>query len=178
MIQLIKVYIARLKKRLANSGYDDHILGIVLVGIILLIFWLPSYVQAQPLEFFTLSEFTDSEPPYEVKMNQAFLLKLDELRRLCGFPIYIKSGYRSPNNSDEKYKRTPGTHSKGIAVDIIVSPGHKQLVILKYALQIGFTGIGLYPSHIHLDTRKTKQVIWVRVSYNVHHARDNPKGNS
>lgn len=122
---------------------------------------------AQSLEFFTLSEFTDREPPYEVKMDQAFLLKLDELRRLCGFPIYIKDGYRSENNSNEKRKLKPGTHYRGIAVDIIVSQGPRQLAILKYARQLGFTGIGTYPLHIHLDTRKGRKVIWVRDYYTI-----------
>lgn len=136
------------------------------------------YAEAAPnndLRYFKLSEFTDSEPPYDSKMNQSFLLKLDRLRALCGFPINIKSGYRSENHQDEKDKDKPGTHTRGIAVDIIAYNPRQRLSILKYAMQLGFTGIGIYPLHIHLDSRHGKQVIWVLDYYSINHARDSPR---
>jgi len=133
-------------------------------------------LEAQPLEFFNMAEFTDREPPYEVKMDSAFLLKLDELRRLCDFSFHINSGYRSPKHSVEKYKAKPGTHNKGIAVDIAVANDYQMNLILRHALALGFTGIGIYPRHIHIDTRETKRVIWVGNFYTSNQARDSPNG--
>ena len=101
-------------------------------------------------------------------MDPVFLKKLDKLRDLCGFPIIINSGYRSWTHLLEKIKASPGKHSEGIAVDIQALTDKEKNLIIKYALQLGFTGIGIYPQHIHLDTRKSKTVIWVRGSYNVH----------
>ena len=131
---------------------------------------------AQDLRYFKLSEFVDRHSPdSEVHMDRSFLIKLDQLRELVGFPLHIRSGYRSRDHPDEINKKKPGTHTKGIAVDIMVSDAYKQRAILRYALQLGFTGIGIYPLHIHLDTRKAKKVLWVREKYNVHHSRDSPR---
>lgn len=156
--------------RLIKSLFQAAFLAVVIVWSIWAL--VPN---AQSLEFFKPSEFADREPPHESKMDQAFLLKLNELRRLCGFPLYINSGYRSPKHSIEIVKEKPGTHSKGIAVDIKILNSNQMRTILKYAMQLGFTGIGIYSSHIHLDTRNTQQVTWVGVSYNVQLARDTPR---
>ncbi len=120
--------------------------------------------EASELRYFTLSEFADRETG-QVYMDPVFLKNLDRLRALCGFPIYINSGYRSPEHSIEKVKEKPGTHSKGIAVDIEALTDYEKNRILKYAIQLGFKGIGIYPQHIHLDTRKAKTVLWVQTKY-------------
>ena len=123
-------------------------------------------VEARPinevpyLQYFTIEEFADKITG-QVNMDRDFLLKLDELRRLCGFPIYINSGYRSRDHPLEKIKYWPGTHFKGIAVDIHAIDNYHRNLILRHATKLGFTGFGIYPSHIHLDTRKSKTVIWV-----------------
>ena len=128
------------------------------------------------LQYFDISEFRDrTDPTAKVKMNRHFLLKLDELRRRCGFPINIRSGYRSPNHIDERNKRTPGTHTKGIAVDIMVNDDYHRSRIIRHATALGFRGIGIYPLHIHLDTRITHNVIWVRDKYIINHSRDSPR---
>tara|TARA_R110000803_G_scaffold5230_5_gene17341 strand:+ start:1683 stop:2006 length:324 start_codon:yes stop_codon:yes gene_type:complete len=103
-------------------------------------------------------------------MDRDFLLKLDELRRLCGFPIHINSGYRAREHPVELHKEKPGTHTQGIAVDIRAINNHRRKIILEHARSLGFTGIGIYPRHIHIDTRKTKRVLWVRDKYKVTHS--------
>lgn len=94
-------------------------------------------------------------------MDPEFLKKLDELRKRCGFPLYIVSGYRSPNHPVEKVKPKPGKHSTGNAADIRALSGVYRYIIMKHAIDLGFTGIGVYTTHIHLDTRKSKTVLWV-----------------
>ena len=111
------------------------------------------------LKHFTLNEF-DCKQTGENKMDSSFLERLDTLRELCGFPFKITSGYRSPNHSIEAAKEKPGMHSLGIAVDIYAPDGITKRTIIKHALELGFNGIGVGKSFIHLDTRRSYPVIW------------------
>tara|TARA_R110002096_G_C14661910_1_gene728337 strand:+ start:24133 stop:24579 length:447 start_codon:yes stop_codon:yes gene_type:complete len=120
----------------------------------------PSTAQAERLQHFTLEEFKDRITG-EVIMDPEFLKKLDELRKRCGFPLYVVSGYRSPKHPVEKVKVKPGQHTNGTAVDIRALSDVYRYIILKHAIDLGFTGIGVYTTHIHLDTRKSKTVLWV-----------------
>jgi len=111
------------------------------------------------LKHFTLSEF-DCKQTGENEMDEDFLEKLDTLRELCGFPFKITSGYRSINHSIEAKKSKPGTHAEGIAADIHVSNGYEKYLIVKHAMALGFTGIGVAKGFIHVDIRNTTPVIW------------------
>jgi zinc D-Ala-D-Ala carboxypeptidase len=53
-----------------------------------------------------------------------------------------------------------GTHSKGIASDIRIHSGSEGFVIVSKAIKMGFRGIGVAKTFIHLDVRKTMPVIW------------------
>ena len=93
-------------------------------------------------------------------MNPEFLEKLDELRHECKFPFTITSGYRDPSHSLEAKKETPGMHTKGIAADIYVSNGVDRYKLLITAFNMGFTGIGVAKTFIHVDTRTSQPVVW------------------
>jgi len=93
-------------------------------------------------------------------MERAFLDLLDELRHSSGFPFVITSGYRSPRHSIEAAKPVPGKHAQGIAADIAVSNASQRHTLLKHAFNLGFTGIGVADTYIHLDTRGTTPVVW------------------
>lgn len=105
------------------------------------------------LRYFKLSEF-DCQETGENKMDKGFLRKLDQLRHICEFPFKITSGYRSPNHSIEAKKSTPGKHSEGIAADILITSSRQRFIIVKNAILLGFTGIGVHETFIHLDTRE------------------------
>lgn len=109
--------------------------------------------------YFTLDEF-DCQETGENEMNHEFLSKLDKLRYRCGFPFVITSGYRSPRHSVEVVKDRPGQHAQGRAVDIRVSGGNQRFIIIREALRIGFTGIGVAKGFVHVDTRTTTEVLW------------------
>ena len=94
------------------------------------------------------------------EMTPAFIHRLDDLREACGFPFVITSGYRDASHPVEARKQTPGTHSKGIAVDIAVSSGAQKYILVQEALRAGFTGIGIAKTFVHIDARKTTPVIW------------------
>jgi len=93
-------------------------------------------------------------------MDDAFLKKLDELREACGFPFVITSGYRDPSHPNEVNKKKPGTHSEGIACDILVRNGVERMNIVHQALKLDFGGIGVAKTFVHVDTRKTTPVMW------------------
>ena len=115
------------------------------------------------MRYFSLPEFQCSHTGY-VHMDDMFLAMLDKLRSMCGFPFQITSGYRDPSHPVEMAKplerRGKGTHCLGIAADIAVSGGTQRYNIIHQAIKLGFSGIGVAKSFIHVDTRTTQPVIW------------------
>lgn len=90
-------------------------------------------------------------------MEDSFMSKLTSLRIKYGKPMYISSGYRDAKlHPIERAKIRPGAHSMGRAVDVVCF-GDKALMLVKFALQEGFTGIGIKQNgniegrFIHLD---------------------------
>ena len=112
------------------------------------------------MEYFSIDEFNCQETG-ENKMCPEFLQRIDLLRKACGFPFVITSGYRSPNHSIEKAKERLGTHAKGIAADIKVSNGFERRAIVESAIALGFRGIGVHDKFVHVDTRKSQHILWV-----------------
>lgn len=110
-------------------------------------------------KYFKIEDF-DCQETGENEMDISFIYKLDHLREACGFPFYITSGYRSSNHSLEKIKKFPGQHSRGIAADIRVTGGAQRMQIIKHATALGFTGIGVAKSFVHVDTRTTTPMAW------------------
>ncbi len=79
-------------------------------------------------------------------------------RKFEAAEIRIISGYRNPkagNNSN---------HGKGRAIDFIV-PGTTDADVAKYAREIGFVGVGIYPTSqfVHVDVRP-RSYFWVDFS--------------
>tara|TARA_R110002167_G_scaffold76209_2_gene212394 strand:+ start:476 stop:832 length:357 start_codon:yes stop_codon:yes gene_type:complete len=103
-------------------------------------------------KYFKLEDFNCQETG-ENEMSRDFIHKLDELREACGFPFIITSGYRSPSHSLEKRKEKAGKHAEGIAADIRTSNGNERYKIVAEAIKMGFTGIGIAGSFIHVDSR-------------------------
>jgi uncharacterized protein YcbK (DUF882 family) len=82
------------------------------------------------------------------------------LREACGFSFHITSGYRDPSHPIEARKSKPGTHAQGIAADISVSGGAERYIIVREAMRLGFTGVGVAKTFIHVDIRQTTPVTW------------------
>ena len=84
------------------------------------------------------------------------------------FSFVITSGYRCPEHPVEIKKDTSGTHTQGIAVDILCH-GDKAYKIITNASNYGFTGIGVKQKgnnrFIHLDIAslnngKVRPTVW------------------
>lgn len=107
---------------------------------------------------FAKAEF-DCQETGENEMQTRFMEMLQALRAKYGKPMTITSGYRSPNHSIERRKTKPGTHAQGIAADIY-AVGHDKFRLVKLAFEVGFTGIGIDKSFVHLDCSRERRAIW------------------
>lgn len=91
----------------------------------------------------------------ENRMDPAFLERLDRLFERFGKLPRITSGYRSPTHPSEASKPHPGAHTLGLAADIATPTGADAFTLVRLALDLGFSGIGIKgtgPSRfIHLD---------------------------
>lgn len=112
------------------------------------------------LKHFTLDEF-DCRETGENQMSNNFLIMIDRLREECGFPFVITSGFRSKQHSAERNKPNGGYHTKGVAADVSVSNSQQRYKIVEKAIELGFKGIGVANTFVHVDLRNTNDpVMW------------------
>lgn len=104
-------------------------------------------------EHFTTDEFKCKHCGLMVKIDQQLLEKLEKLRELSGGPIVVTSGYRCPQHNAAIGGARDSYHVKGMAADI-KSAGISPEKLAEMADKIGFSGIGIYASWVHLDTRE------------------------
>jgi zinc D-Ala-D-Ala carboxypeptidase len=90
------------------------------------------------MKYFNESEFKEFD-----KMDRALLIMLDNLREVYGYPIKLTSTYRSPEHPIEAKKAKPGEHAYGAAVDIACVGGEATYKLVKAAIEVGFTRIGI-----------------------------------
>lgn len=90
------------------------------------------------MKYFNESEFKEFD-----KMDTALLIMLDNLREVYGYPIKLTSTYRSPEHPIEARKAKPGEHAYGAAVDIACVGGEATYKLVKAAIEVGFTRIGI-----------------------------------
>tara|TARA_R100000773_G_C4177213_1_gene88422 strand:- start:190 stop:534 length:345 start_codon:yes stop_codon:yes gene_type:complete len=90
------------------------------------------------MKYFNPSEFSNFE-----MMDEKLLNMLDKLREAYGSPIKLTSTYRSPDHPIEVKKKSPGEHAYGAAVDIASVGGEATFKLVKAAIEVGFTRIGV-----------------------------------
>ena len=90
------------------------------------------------MKYFNESEFKNFE-----MMDEKLLSMLDNLRETYGYPIKLTSTYRSPDHPIEAKKKAPGEHAYGAAVDIACVGGEATFKLVKAAIEVGFTRIGV-----------------------------------
>lgn len=102
----------------------------------------------------------------KIAMTKEFLVKLEQLREEFGEPMILSSAYRC-DAQNAKFSGGPA-HPSGQAVDVLIH-GASAWRLLRLALPLGFTGIGLNQKgpkekrFIHLDTfadSKTRPTVW------------------
>ena len=90
------------------------------------------------MKYFNESEFKNFE-----MMDEKLLSMLDNLREAYGYPIKLTSTYRSPDHPIEAKKKAPGEHAYGAAVDIACVGGEATFKLVRAAIEVGFTRIGV-----------------------------------
>ena len=88
----------------------------------------------------------------EIWLDESFMDALEALRRALGRPLTVTSAHRCAQWNAAVGGAAMSRH-KQIAVDISLR-GHDRLGVLLAAESLGFTGLGLARSFIHLDRRK------------------------
>ena len=98
---------------------------------------------------FNLREF-DCKCCGSVIIHPDLILKVEILRQLLDVPLVINSGYRCPVHNKAVKGDPRSLHMKGLACDISTQ-GINREKFLACARRIGFGGVGLYDSFVHLD---------------------------
>lgn len=109
---------------------------------------------------FKLREF-QSPDTGEVKLDAGLVAKLQQLRDQVGKRVIVTSGYRTPEHNAAVGGHPNSYHKQGLAADIVVS-GMTSAQIAAVARDVGFTGIGVYPTsgHCHVDVRPGPRVFF------------------
>lgn len=101
-------------------------------------------------------------------LDGELMARLDVARDLCGFPIVITSGARTPEQNAAAGGVQDSSHLKGLAVDLRAPTGQNEREKMIWALgRAGFRRVGIYDRHIHcdVDPNKAQDVVWFGVSH-------------
>lgn len=110
-------------------------------------------------KFFKYKEFQCKDGNKTVIMSETTIKKLEQLRKWLGSPILITSAYRTVTHNASVGGGKSSQHLKGTAVDIKIN-GYKSIEVGAHARALGFTGIGLYNTFTHIDTRTSGNTQW------------------
>jgi zinc D-Ala-D-Ala carboxypeptidase len=92
-----------------------------------------------------------------------FMFRLQRLRTYMARPFTINSAYRCKAHNLSIGGAKKSRHMNGIAADISIRgwTSREKYTCLKLAYGLGFRGIGIAPTFIHLDTRPDEEKLWV-----------------
>lgn len=116
------------------------------------------------VRYFDSSEFDSPDSPGSgIKMDLAFLQKLDQLRDECNFPFHITSGYRTKEHNTKINGELHSAHLEGRAADVSIIDGLSRFKFISTAIKLGFTRIGISDNFIHVDnsTILDQNVVWL-----------------
>lgn len=107
---------------------------------------------------FNLQEFECTGKNHRhVRVDEKLVEKLQELRNILKTPLIINSAYRCPERNKQVGGAENSQHLYGKAVDVSIENIDASIeTIAEIADELGFDGIGLYNTFIHLDVRGSK----------------------
>lgn len=83
-------------------------------------------------------------------VNEESLRKLDAARRIAGIPFVITSAFRTSAQNSAANGAKNSAHLRGRAFDIKVSAATR-FIVVKSAIDAGFTRIGVSTNFVHMD---------------------------
>jgi len=87
------------------------------------------------------------------------LLRLEAMRELLSRPLPVNSGARCVAYNRQMKGEPNSLHLQGLAVDLACSDSILRSQIVRAAIALGFNGIGIAESFVHIDLRPVaKQV--------------------
>ena len=97
-------------------------------------------------------------------LQPALVERLDLARGYAGVAFIITPGGGLRAVGTSKVKGS--AHEAGWAVDLRCSSSHQRFRILRALFAVGFTRVGVYDRHIHVDADPTKpqEVTWTGIS--------------
>ena len=104
------------------------------------------------MTYFDEDEFTMGGVNVFHMMDEDFLVKLDELRHRCGFPLSLNSTYRTHSYNLSVGGSPNSQHLLGKAADVHCEDSRKRAVLVREALNLGLT-VGVYQTFVHVDNR-------------------------
>jgi len=113
--------------------------------------------------YFQEKEFNKCTPPCSLQdMNQDFMKRLDNARRLAGIPFVLSSAYRSKQWEYSHNRKGTSSHTEGRAVDILCNSPANRFSIINSLIKAGFSRFGVADSYIHVDDSPThaQNVVW------------------
>lgn len=85
---------------------------------------------------------------------------LERMRHEANRPLSPTSGSRCEKRNREEKGAKHSKHLTGEAVDIFTRNGAERHELLKIAFNLGFKGIGVANSFIHVDIRGSSPTVW------------------
>lgn len=113
---------------------------------------------------FNSREFDSKDLPYSGNlMDQHLVYLLQTIREKINKPLVITSGFRTQAYNKKVGGVFNSSHMSGLAVDISAITGVEKFLIIKYALEVGITRIGIGKNFIHIDVDSSKPSpnVWI-----------------
>lgn len=121
-------------------------------------------LEAPSDDFFYYKEFDSRGTPGSGRgMDSVLLKKLTLMQTKLGYNLKVNSGYRTHTHNSKVGGVSNSAHKTKDAVDLRVLNNRARYDIVREAILLGFTRIGIHKRFIHLDVDTTKQenIIWM-----------------
>lgn len=115
-----------------------------------------------PFPHFSQGEFVLCTPSCKLQdMNYSFMERLEKARSIAGVPFRLNSAFRTRSYELSKGRSGNSLHCLGRAVDIQCLDSVSRFKIVSSLIAVGFTGIGVSKSFIHVDDRNGDSLVFL-----------------